>query len=296
MAEKEKKLGFIKRLFSNLRHKYMFNVLDENTMEERFTFRLSRLNVLIVFVVVSFISVLFTIFVIYVTPLKEYIPGYASVAKIKQVYINNIRIDSLQRAIDARDVYLKNIKETILQGKPPIPIDSSVLSKNTDLDYKNLKLSHSIQDSLLRQEWEERERFDLVYYPDKQTQQGISSFIFYTPVRGKVISGFNTQKGHFGIDINGEKDAAIKATLDGVVILATWTYETGHVIAIQHSSNLVSVYKHNSVLLKHEGDPVQAGDPIAIIGNSGELSSGPHLHMELWYNLRPVNPSDFITF
>lgn len=296
MADTTKKSGFIKRLFSNLRHKYMLSILDESTMEKKFTFRLSRLNVVIVLVLVSLLSVVFTLFIIYVTPLKEYIPGYASVEKIKQVYINNARIDSLQSTIDARDLYLKNLKETILMGLPPSEIDSSVMHKNKEVDYKNITLSHSPEDSLLRQEWEDREKFDLEYYPDKQSPQGISSFIFYTPARGKVVSGFNAQKRHYGIDINGEKDAAIKATLDGIVILSSWTYETGHVIAIQHASNLISVYKHNSVLLKHEGDPVQAGDPIAIIGDSGELSSGPHLHFELWYNLRPVNPSDFITF
>ena len=164
------------------------------------------------------------------------------------------------------------------------------------MDYENIKLSHSIEDSLLRQEWKEREKYDLIYTPGKSGGDGIGSFIFYTPVNGRIVNGFNVQKQHYGIDLNGEKDAPVKATLDGIVILSSWTYENGYVIAIQHAANLISVYKHNSVLLKHQGDPVKAGDPIAIIGNSGEQSTGPHLHFELWYNLRPVNPADFVSF
>jgi murein DD-endopeptidase MepM/ murein hydrolase activator NlpD len=295
MENQENKTGFFKKLFSTLRRKYMLSILDANTLEKRFTLQLSRLNVLIVVVLISLISVVFTIFIISITSLKEYIPGFASVEQMKQAYVNNLRIDSLNRAFHARDIYYKNIRETILMGLPSEILDSNVMN-NSDHDYSDVDFSYSMQDSLLRLEWEERERFDLVYSPNNQTSQGISSFIFYAPIRGRVISGFNQNKGHFGIDLNGEKDAAVKATLDGIVILASWTYETGHVIAVQHSSNLISVYKHNSVLLKREGDPVQAGDPIAIIGDSGELSSGPHLHFELWYNLRPVNPADFISF
>ncbi len=296
MTKEIKKQGFFKRIFSNMRHKYKLTIMDESTMEELLLFRLSRYNVLIVLVLLSSFLVVSTIFIIAVTPLKEYIPGYASVEKVKQVYVNNLRIDSLERAIEARDLYLKNFKEIILEGKNPSPADSSVLMKKSGVDYENISMKHSTDDSLLRMEWEDRERYDLVYYPDKTSSSGINSFIFFSPVRGKIISGFNAQKGHYGIDILGDQDAAIKATLDGIVILSSWTYETGYIIAIQHSSNLISVYKHNSVLLKHEGDPVQAGDPIAIIGNSGELSSGPHLHFELWYNLNPVNPADFVTF
>ncbi|MBN2746171.1 MAG: M23 family metallopeptidase [Bacteroidales bacterium] len=296
MTKEQKKQGFFKRIFSNMRHKYKLTIMDESTMEELLLFRLSRLNVLIVLVLLSSFLVVSTIFIIAVTPLKEYIPGYASVEKVKQVYVNNLRIDSLERAIEARDLYLKNFKEIILEGKNPTPADSAVLMKKSGLDYENIAMKHSVDDSLLRMEWEDRERYDLVYYPDKTSVGGINSFIFFSPIRGKIISGFNAKKGHYGIDILGDQDAAIKATLDGIVILSSWTYETGYVIAIQHFSNLISVYKHNSVLLKHEGDPVQAGDPIAIIGNSGEFSSGPHLHFELWYNLNPVNPADFVTF
>lgn len=296
MANKKPKQSWIKSFFTNLRYKYKFVMMNESTMEERLTFRLSRLNVIIIFVLISLFSVVFTIFIISLTPLKEYIPGYASVDKVKQVYINAIRIDSLKGAIDARDLYIQNLKENILQGKAPKDYDTLLLHQNKNIDYKNIKITHSEEDSLLREEWEDKEKYDLIYYPDKQNQKGISSFMFFLPVGGQVVAGFNIKKKHYGVDLSAEKDEAVKTTLDGMVVLSTWTYETGYIVVIQHESNLVSVYKHNSVLLKKEGDFVKAGDPIAICGNSGEQTSGPHLHFELWYNGNPVNPSDFIVF
>ncbi len=296
MKKETGKPSLRKRLFTNLRYKYKLVIMEESTLEEKLSFRLSRLNVIIVFVLVSLFSVASTIFIISVTPLKEYIPGYASVERVKQVYINSLKVDSLERALDARDLWIKNFRENILLGKTPPPADTNVLKKNKNIDYENIKITRSVQDSLLRQEWEDKEKYDLIYYPDKQTQKGISSFMFFSPVRGTITSGFNIKKKHYGIDLTSDKNAAVKATLDGMVIISTWTYETGYVIAIQHQSNLISVYKHNSVLLKKEGDYVKAGDPIAIIGNSGELSSGPHLHFELWYDTNPVNPADFVVF
>jgi len=296
MTDKDQDQSRWKLLFTNLRYKYKLVITNESTMEERFNFRISRLNVILLFVLISLFSISFTIFVIWVTPLKEYIPGYASVDKVKQVYINNVRIDSLKNAIDARDLYLNNLKETILQGKPPKEIDTLLLQQNKNIDYKNIKMGHSVEDSLLREEWEDKEKYDLIYYPDKQTQKGISSFMFFSPVGGQVVAGFNLKKKHYGVDLTAEKNEPVKATLEGMVVLSAWTYETGYLVVIQHESNLVSVYKHNSVLLKKEGDFVKAGDPIAISGNSGEQTSGLHLHFELWYNGSPVNPSDFVVF
>jgi len=124
----------------------------------------------------------------------------------------------------------------------------------------------------------------------------LGRFVFYTPVHGIISNGFDAEKLHFGIDIVCKKDETIKSTLDGRVIFSEWTYQGGYVITIQHNDDLISVYKHNSRLLKKQGDIVKAGDPIAIVGNTGKLSSGMHLHFELWYKNSAVNPSDFISF
>ncbi|OIP00805.1 MAG: hypothetical protein AUJ98_06700 [Bacteroidetes bacterium CG2_30_33_31] len=286
----------LKRFYAHLKYKYKLVIMNESTLKEEVNFRLSRLNVIILLGFITFITIVFTIFIISVTSLKEYIPGFASVEQIKQVYLNNARIDSLEIAINDRDLYLQNLKETILMGKPMKGNDTLMLKKNKNVDYKGITIKHSKEDSLLRDEWDNKEQYDLIYYPDKQNQKGLESFIFFTPLRGIVTNGFNIYNKHYGIDVAGEKDKAIKATLDGMVIFSLWTFETGYVIAIQHQSNLISVYKHCSALLKKEGDYVKAGSPIAIIGNTGEMTSGPHLHFELWYNANTVNPADFITF
>jgi murein DD-endopeptidase MepM/ murein hydrolase activator NlpD len=129
-----------------------------------------------------------------------------------------------------------------------------------------------------------------------QTASGISGFLFFPPLKGTVTSRFDAPRKHFGIDIVSNANESIKATLDGTVLLSNFTSETGYVIALQHGNNLVSFYKHNSALLKKAGDFVKAGEVIAIIGSSGELSSGPHLHFELWYNGTPLDPLKYIAF
>jgi murein DD-endopeptidase MepM/ murein hydrolase activator NlpD len=286
----------IKSLFKNLRHKYKFVVLDQDTLEEKFTFRLSRYNVFIAAGSIAIVSVILTLLIIGSTPLKNYIPGYASVDQLKLLIVNQQKVDSLEKKIAARDLYLQNLKETVLQGKESIMTDTGHIPDNQATDYSNLTLSKSEEDSLLRLEWEQKSKYDLIYYSEKPSIHGISSMMFFTPIKGTLVNGFNIQSKHYGVDIVAQKDAPIKATLDGTVIISTWTYEWGYVIGIQHSLNVISFYKHNSALLKRVGDVVSAGDPIAIIGNSGEQTSGPHLHFEIWYDGRPVNPLEFISF
>ena len=126
--------------------------------------------------------------------------------------------------------------------------------------------------------------------------EGVKDILFFTPIKGVVTQPFNAKDQHFGVDVVSKENEAVKATLDGVVALSSWTSETGHVIALLHDNNLFSVYKHNSVLLKEQGDKVVVGEAIAIIGNSGDLSTGPHLHFELWHNNKPIDPEHYIVF
>jgi murein DD-endopeptidase MepM/ murein hydrolase activator NlpD len=148
---------------------------------------------------------------------------------------------------------------------------------------------------MLRAQIESQDRFTLSTGVDGPSSS-ISSFYFFTPVKGTITSQFAPKTKHYGIDIVAAPNEVIKSTLDGTVVLADWTSETGYIIAVQHSNNLFSIYKHNSALLKNTGDFVKAGEVLAIIGNTGELTSGPHLHFELWYNGSPVNPVDYMTF
>jgi murein DD-endopeptidase MepM/ murein hydrolase activator NlpD len=290
------KQSWFKRLFTNLNYKYKLVIMNESTFEEKLSFRISRMKVFIAFGMITFVSIAFTIFIIYITPLKEYIPGYASVDKVKQVYINRQEIDSLERRLNQQAMYIENLKTRILMGQNLDENDSIVLQKNENIDYEDLNVKPSPEETKLRKEWEDVPPYELSYNEKKSGTSAISRIFFIAPVKGTISSGFNEKIKHYGVDILGAKDAPIKACLDGTVIISTWTYDFGYIVAIQHANNLISVYKHNSTLLKKEGDLVSAGDPVAIIGNTGEQSSGPHLHFEIWYNMNPVNPAQFISF
>ncbi len=296
MIAEEPKEGFIKRMFRNLHYKYKLIVMNESTFEERWSIRLSRMNVLIIYVLLSLFSVAVTIFIIWVTPLKEYIPGYASVEQVKQVYINKLRADSLEVKIRQQNLYIENFNKRILNGENLDDDDTLIGKVKEGVDYNNIPDIKTTEDSLLRLEWDNSRNYDLIYSTSRKSNSGISKFVFFTPLHGSVINGYDIKKAHYGVDILGKKDATIFSTLDGTVIFSGWTYEYGYIISIQHSDNLISVYKHNSALLKEEGDVVKAGDGIAIIGNTGKLTTGPHLHFELWYNRKSVNPANFINF
>jgi murein DD-endopeptidase MepM/ murein hydrolase activator NlpD len=200
----------------------------------------------------------------------------------------------LDYRLKARDkFYLDNIKH-ILSGQDPVSLVQDV---DSVVRPEDISFSKSAYDSVLRKEIEAQEQFALSVNNNKTKNKGIEYLHFFSPLsKGIINNEFDPSTKHFGVDIVSELNEGVKSTLDGTVILATWTLNTGNVIEIQHSNNLISVYKHNAVLLKQEGDKVKAGEVIAIIGNSGEQTTGPHLHFELWSNGTPVNPKDYIVF
>lgn len=286
-----------KKWYRKLRNRYRLVIFNDTTFEERFSFRLTRLNVLVFLLSLGVIFITLTFFIIAYTPLKEYIPGYPDIDQKKEVYSLSLLADSLMNNARQKDQYLQNIKD-ILNGKE-VGAESTE-EEPVKQNYDNIVINKSPEDSLLRAEFENQ---NLYYLNVNETgrlndasQSSIRSFNFFSPVNGIITSGFNDKDKHYGIDIVTSPNEAIKATLDGTVIYSDWTIETGHVIAIQHRRNLISVYKHNSILLKNQGDYAKAGEPIAVSGQSGELATGPHLHFELWYNGSAVNPEDYIIF
>jgi len=283
--------------YRKLRNKYRLAVFNDQTFEERFSFRLTRLNVITVFLSLSIIFIILTFFIIANTPIKEYIPGYPNIDQRKQLYYLNITADSLLNDIRQKNLYIQNIKN-IIENREMIE-DSGDLPM-PKLAYDTVTLLKSVEDSLLRAEFESQNMYNLYFNEHGQNREtsrsSIRSFNFFAPIKGVITAKFNLSEKHFGTDIVTSHNEAVKATMDGTVIFTDWTLETGHVIAIQHARNLISFYKHNSVLLKKQGEHVNAGDPIAISGESGELLSGPHLHFELWYNGAPINPEEYIIF
>lgn len=275
-----------------LKNKYRLVIVDEDTFEEKMSLRLSQLNVFVVIGLSSLVLILLVILLIAFTPLKEFIPGYANVNVRKQGVENFLKSDSIQAVLAENNLYIDNIKH-IIQGDSIDFDDKSIVDSN--VNYTDIKNEPIEEDSVLRYMIETEEKYNL-FKVAGSTPGNISSFIFLQPLKGTVTNRFNIKKQHFGIDVVAPKNEAIKATLDGTVIFAEWTVETGYVIQLQHADNIVSIYKHNSVLHKKVGDHVKAGEVIAIVGNSGELSTGPHLHFELWYNGIPINPEDYMMF
>jgi len=278
--------------FQRLKHKYRLVILNDDTFEEKISLRLSQLNVFVVVGLSSLVLILLVIMLIAFTPLKEFIPGYANVNIRKKGVENFFKSDSIAVVLAENNLYIDNIKH-IIQGEP-ITFDDKAIVDST-VNYTSIKNEPVEEDSLLRNMIETEEKYNL-FNRLGSTPGNISSFIFLQPLKGAVTNRFNIKKQHFGIDVVAPKNEAIKATLDGTVIFAEWTVETGYVIQLQHSDNIVSIYKHNSVLHKKVGDHIKAGEVIAIVGNSGELSTGPHLHFELWYNGMPINPEDYMMF
>jgi murein DD-endopeptidase MepM/ murein hydrolase activator NlpD len=206
--------------------------------------------------------------------------------------LNDKRLDSLEMELNRRDRYFDNMR-AIISGEEPNNYDNKA---DTGERYESITFTRSSEDSIIRQLFEEESEYDLSVFNRRGKIGSISQLHFFPPVKGIVTNSFQATKSHYGTDIVSGADEAVKSTLDGTVTMATWTLETGWVIQVQHSNNLISVYKHNAELLKRAGDYVKAGEPIAIIGNSGELTTGPHLHFELWHNGVALNPEDYILF
>lgn len=294
MAEDQEKKAK-KKITKKLRVKYRLVIMDDETFQEKLSLILSPLNVILVFGSVMIFLIVFTIYLVAFTSLREYIPGYADFEIKQQVYTNAVRADSLLRELELRDLYLENLNN-IITGDIPI---EQVKEPDTTKKYSDIEFSVSTQDSILRAKVEAEEKFNLQNLSVSRvsdTEADISNIFFFAPVSGEVVDSFDINEEHYGIDLATTPDAPVKSTLDGTVIMASWTYETGNVIAVQHAFGLTTFYKHNSVLLKKAGDIVKAGEAIAIAGNTGELTSGPHLHFELWHRGRPIDPAEHIIF
>ena len=288
----------IKQQFlERLRDKYRLVILNEETFEERFSLRLSRLNVFVVLGVLSIIIVFITSYIIAFTPLREYIPGYADVHLQRNIYELQLKADSIENAFASKDKYIENLKNILGENSLPEQAEK-VQDTARKKNYRAITDKRSKADSLLRSDYENQNKYNLFVdeSADKKPNAGVTNLYFFTPIKGVLTSTFDPRQEHYGIDIVAKRNEAIKSVQDGTVIFTGWTVETGYVISIQHPGNIVSVYKHNSVLLKKEGNFVRAGETIAIIGESGELSTGPHLHLELWINGNPANPTDYMSF
>lgn len=287
MKKQDKKKGKLKQ---KLTDKYRLVVLNEDTFEERFSLKLSLLNVFVLGGVLSFLLILVTTFIITFTPIKEYIPGYSSTElKIKATKLA-FQTDSLKRKLDILHDYTIALGP-ILKGEIKPSILDSVEIEAEKIIIKDSLLNASREDSIFREKIESQDRF-----PIQNNATSNVKIVFFAPLNGTISQDYDSKTKHLAVDIVAKKNSPVKATADGSVIFSGWTTETGYVIILKHAYNYISVYKHNGNLLKQQGDFVKSGEVIASVGSTGELSTGPHLHFELWSDGYPVNPTNLIDF
>ena len=287
MAKKDKKKGRFKQ---KLTDKYRLVVLNENTFEERFSLKLSRLNVFVLGGVFSILLIAATTVLIAFTPIKEYIPGYSS-SKLKAEAVRlTFDAEALKQKLAILENYTRALKPVLTGEITSEEVDSlQVKARKSVIDES--KLNASKEDSLFREKVDRKTRFAILNNAKSSVQ-----IVFFAPIKGNVSQEFDVSSKHFAIDIVAKKGTPIKAAADGTVIFSGWSVATGYVIILKHNKDFISVYKHNGNLLKEQGDFVKSGEVIASVGSTGELTTGPHLHFELWKGGYAINPTNFIDF
>lgn len=287
MTNKTKNKKFAKKLL----HKYRLIILNEDTFEERFAIKLTRLNVFVLMSVSTIFLIAATTVLIAFTPLREYIPGYSSTSLKRKATQLSYKTDSIQQVIVINQQYIESIKRVLKGDVSIVNFNKDSIINAAEIDVNLINLIPSAEDSLLREKVDKEDKYNLF-----ESATSKVNFVLFPPVNGTISEGYSVQDKHYAIDIVVAKDTPVKATADGTVILAEWTTQTGYVVVIEHSNGLISIYKHNASLTKAQGDLVKSGEVIAISGNAGELTTGPHLHFELWSNGYPINPTTFIDF
>lgn len=287
MARKKKR----KEIKRKLLHKYRLVILNESTFEEKISFKLSRLNVFVTGSIAAVVLIGLTILLIAFTPLREYIPGYSSTALKRQASELTYKTDSLVTVLDYTNQYIDNIRRVLRGDLETADISRDSTFEAFKLDPRQVDLSPIREDSMLRAEVALEDKYNLFERPDTD-----GSELLFSPLTGTITQGYEPDKKHYAIDVVAEMDTPVKAVADGTVIFSEWTAATGYVIILKHDQNLISAYKHNGSLLKGQGELVRAGEVIATVGNTGELTTGPHLHFELWKNGTPVNPLNYVDF
>ena len=284
-----KKDKTIKTKINALKKKHRLSFSDQYTYDEKWSFKVSKLNLVSLFILYAIFVIITSLIIIKFTPLKHlFIENVNQFELSQSIRKNDSKIDSLETALNTNNLYIQNL-QSILKNEDKLDTTNLIQAELDDDFQPDFKSTR--EDSIFRNAIENSNNTNTF------STQPLEEIEFYLPpIEGIVSKSFNPKTGHFGVDIVGQKEEPIKATLKGIVIFSNWTSNQGNVIIIQHTNSLISIYKHNSSLLKKEGETVEAGDPIAIIGNSGEYTDGSHLHFELWLNQKAINPQAYISF
>ncbi|WP_298779216.1 M23 family metallopeptidase [uncultured Polaribacter sp.] len=287
MEHQNKKKGKLKE---KLTDKYRLVVLNEETFEERFSLKLSMLNVFVLGGILTFLLILLTTAFITFTPVKHFIPGYSSTElKIKATKLA-FQTDSLKRKLTLLNNYTKII-QPVLTGEIEAGFIDSIQIDAKKFSVQDSLLNASKEESLFREKIESEESFPILNNTSDKVK-----IVFFAPLKGNISQNYDATSKHLAVDIVAKINSPIKAIADGTVIFSGWTTETGYVIILKHAKDYISVYKHNGNLLKQQGDFVKSGEVIASVGSTGVLTTGPHLHFELWSGGYAINPTNLINF
>jgi len=288
MSEKRLKRKIIKKkLFTKNR----LVILNEDTFEEIFSLRLTLMNVFVVATVGALLIIFITTYIIAFTPLREFIPGYASSQLKKEATELALKSDSLSTAMKKNEVYIQSIKKVLTGDLEHVKYskDSIIASTSEPVSEEDMKPSNA--DLKLREAVEREDKYNLF----EKAQPKVSTVLF-PPVKGLITEKFNPKKKHYAVDIALAKNTPIKSILSGRVIFADWTPNTGNVVIIRHNNGFISIYKHAASMTVAQNDIVKTGEVIALAGSTGQESTGIHLHFELWKDGYPIDPSIFIEF
>lgn len=285
--ERRNKKKFTKKLL----HKYRLVILNEDTFEERLSFKLTRLNVFVLVTTSVILLIAGTTFLIAFTGLREYIPGYSPAQLKKQATDLAFKTDSLQNTLLLNNQYYESIRKVLTGDLEAGILNRDSLVRAQQIDPSLIDLTRSRADSLLREEVAQEDKYNVL-----ESAGGSMDFSLFPPAKGPITEPYDLKTRHYAVDVVVAKNTPIKAAASGRVIFAEWSAATGFVIIIKHDYGLTTVYKHNASLTKEQGDQVRSGEVIATAGSTGELSTGPHLHFELWLEGNPVNPTDYIDF
>lgn len=288
-------LNLQQRAKSWIEKKFLFVIRRKEDFSVITSFSITKIKVVLLFVFLLMIC--FTISLILSKTLlsKWFDPGYMETENTAKIFALTETLDSLLLEVEAKDNYVKNIQRIIAGDEMPDTPESGDTSRPLEANRQDIDLykSSDATKSIIA-EFEAKTLDESSF--TSSTGSSFSDAYFFPPLKGVVTSSFEPAQGHFGVDLVSAENEPVKSIADGTVIFASWTLETGYVMTVQHSNELISIYKHNSVLLKKLGDPVRGGEIVSIIGNTGEQTTGQHLHIELWYKGNPLNPQEFITF
>ncbi len=284
-----------KTLSDRLSARYQMVIRNEDNLEEKSSFGFTYAKLLVFSIVVFLLLFTGSLFLAQTLLARWFDPRYAERETTKKLIQLQAKVDSLGLEEENKDQFIRNFKRVLNGDTVRNFVDPVEVLKNQNKPIKpvsSFKLAPT--DSQFRKNFEESE-LSLITLTNSKYRELRETF-FFTPITGFISDQYDVKKGHFGVDIVAKTNEPIKSIADGTVVMASWTQDAGYVIAIQHRGNLISVYKHNAELLKKVGSFVNAGEIISIVGNSGEMTDGPHLHFELWFNGNSLNPEEFVTF